>query len=101
MIDKDKIYLDSIEKLTNDKTVRNVISKINERSNIGIIKYGTTLEQNKSDIQYWLKHLQEELFDAALYIQKLIESETSKTCENCKVKMNETCNFCSNCGKEI
>ena len=101
MIDKDKIYLDSIVSLTNDKTVRNVISKINERSKIGIIKYGTTLEQNKSDVLCWLKHLQEELFDASLYVQKIIESQTAKTCESCKSQMSETCNFCSNCGKEI
>lgn len=54
-----------------DQVVDNVIDKYYERSQIGIKKYGSTLKQNNHD--NYLKHLQEELMDATLYLQKLID----------------------------
>lgn len=54
-----------------DQVVDNVIDKYYERSNVGINKYGTTLYNNNTD--EFLKHLQEELMDATLYIQKLMD----------------------------
>jgi hypothetical protein len=61
-----------------DKIVQQVIDKFNQRSDVGIKKYGTTLEQNNNDD--YLTHLQEELMDAILYIEKLksIEFNTLK-----------------------
>lgn len=53
-----------------DQIVEDVVDKYLERSQIGITKYGTTLEKNNHD--NYLKHLQEELMDATLYLQKLI-----------------------------
>jgi hypothetical protein len=53
-----------------DKIVREVIEKYKDRSAIGQIKYGKTLEENNTDD--YLNHLQQELMDATLYIQKLI-----------------------------
>jgi hypothetical protein len=53
-----------------DKIVDDVIDKYYERSQVGITKYGTTLAKNNTDS--YLKHLQEELMDATLYIEKLI-----------------------------
>lgn len=53
-----------------DQIVEDVVDKYLERSQIGITKYGTTLETNNKD--NYLKHLQEELMDATLYLQKLI-----------------------------
>ena len=53
-----------------DKIVENVITKYRTRSEVGIKKYGTTLEDNNTDD--FLRHLQEELFDASLYIEKLM-----------------------------
>jgi len=46
-----------------------VIVKYSERSETGYQKYGTTLSENNHD--NFLKHLQEELMDATLYIEKL------------------------------
>jgi hypothetical protein len=40
-------------------------------------KYGTTLDENKATLIEWLTHLQEELMDATLYIEKL-KSELNK-----------------------
>ena len=58
-------------KALKDKIVERVVNKFNERSEIGIKKYGTTLEENNTD--NFLTHLQEELMDATLYIEKLIK----------------------------
>ena len=56
-----------------DKIVQQVVSKYTERSDRGYQKYGTTLEENNKDI--YLKHLQEELMDATLYLEKLLTLE--------------------------
>lgn len=60
-----------------DQIVEEVIDKYLERSQIGITKYGTTLETNNKD--NYLKHLQEELMDATLYLQKLMSLEKEIT----------------------
>ena len=52
-----------------DKIVESVIDKFKSRSESGMKKYGTTLQENNNDD--FLKHLQEELMDAVLYIEKL------------------------------
>jgi hypothetical protein len=54
-----------------DQVVENVIDKYYERSQVGITKYGTTLYNNNHD--NYLIHLQEELMDATLYLQKLMD----------------------------
>jgi hypothetical protein len=56
-----------------DRVVENVISKLSSRSDVGVKKYGTTLEENELTLIQWLNHLQEELMDATLYVQKLKE----------------------------
>lgn len=54
-----------------DAIVHNVIQKYQRRSAVGIEKYGTTLEENEDGIEIFLTHLQEEMMDATLYIEKL------------------------------
>ena len=60
-----------------DQIVLEVIEKYAQRSEIGIAKYGTTLETNNKD--NYLKHLQEELMDATLYLQKLMSLDKEIT----------------------
>jgi len=60
-----------------DQIVLEVIEKYAQRSEVGINKYGTTLEQNNHD--NYLKHLQEELMDATLYLQKLMSLDKEIT----------------------
>jgi hypothetical protein len=60
-----------------DEIVEKVVDKFLERSQVGITKYGTTLENNNKD--NYLVHLQEELMDATLYIQKLLDQEQEIT----------------------
>jgi len=54
-----------------DPILTKVMTKYYDRSEQGIKKYGTTLENNSLPLIDWLNHLQEELMDATLYIEKL------------------------------
>ena len=59
----------------NDKYVNRVLKRFNERSEVGIKKYSTTLERNDLNVLEWLTHLQEELMDATLYIERLKDEQ--------------------------
>lgn len=54
-----------------DNIVASVVSKYINRSEKGINKYGLTLQENRLTFDEWLSHLQEELMDATLYIEKI------------------------------
>ncbi len=63
-----------------DKIVQSVVDKYQQRSKVGQEKYGVTLERDDLNFLQWLTHLQEELMDASLYIEKLkSELESSPT----------------------
>ena len=59
------------EPMKKDKYVQAVKEKFEERSQTGIRKYNQTLEREDLNILDWLTHLQEELMDATLYVEKL------------------------------
>ncbi len=61
-----------------DKIVESVIDQFKTRSEIGIKKYGTTLERTDVDVLGWLTHLQQELQDATLYIERLKQEYDNK-----------------------
>ena len=61
-----------------DTIVESVIEQFKERSNVGINKYGVTLDRTDLNALEWLQHLQEELMDATLYVQKLKEKLNDK-----------------------
>lgn len=54
-----------------DKNVEAVRQMLKQRYEVGFIKYGVTTERKDIDLLGWLQHLQEELLDAAVYIQRL------------------------------
>jgi succinate dehydrogenase flavin-adding protein (antitoxin of CptAB toxin-antitoxin module) len=64
--------------ITNEQTIKSedtilisVLTKYYDRSKQGQKKYGTNLDRKDIDLMGWLNHLQEELMDATLYIEKL------------------------------
>ena len=61
-----------------DPVVERVVDKFVSRSDVGFAKYGITLQNDKSNIFQWINHLQEELMDAVLYLQKLKETTTEE-----------------------
>ena len=64
-----------------DPVVRRVCQKFVGRSNVGYKKYGVTLEDDPSEMLTWLNHLQEELMDAVLYLQKAKEKYEAQSSE--------------------
>jgi hypothetical protein len=55
------------------KIEERVCKKIEERAKVGKDKYGVTMERKDLSKEQWLKHLQEELMDACVYIEKLLD----------------------------
>jgi hypothetical protein len=54
-----------------DSIVEGVIAKFQQRSEVGINKYGKTLDRTDLNYKDWLNHIQEELMDAILYCERL------------------------------
>ena len=54
-----------------DKNVEKVITQLRDREEEGLRKYGVNTERVDLTTLQWLQHLQEELMDASVYIEKL------------------------------
>jgi hypothetical protein len=62
----------TVENMANEDTVvAAVIRSFQERSRAGQMKYGTTLDRTDLSPQQWAQHMQEELMDAILYLERL------------------------------
>jgi hypothetical protein len=71
-----------------DKIVESVINKYQQRSELGIKKYNTTLENNNEDD--FLLHAQQEAMDFSLYLEKIMQivKETPNDAElGAKIRM--------------
>lgn len=55
-------------------TEKTVCNKILQRQKVGIKKYSTTLDDNPLSTKQWLNHLQEELMDGALYVERSMQN---------------------------
>ena len=76
-------------KLKKDKYVQSVKDKFEERSQTGIKKYNTTLERGDLNFIDWLNHLQEELMDATLYVERLKASYVEEATKSSKTSTGE------------
>ena len=65
---------------TKDSVVNSVIEQFAKRSNVGVEKYGTTLDRTDLTMLDWIQHAQEELMDGILYLEKIKKTmlETQK-----------------------
>ena len=54
-----------------DAITEAVVTQLRTRAEKGKLKYGTTMERDDLTLMQWLQHLQEELMDAAVYVEKL------------------------------
>ncbi len=59
-----------IEAQVKDSVVQSVINKFKQRSEVGIKKYGTTMDRDDLTRDEWITHISEELMDALLYLEK-------------------------------
>ena len=51
-----------------------VCEKIQQRAEVGLKKYGTTMEREDFSDLDWMIYLQEELMDGAVYVQRMINN---------------------------
>ena len=63
---------------TMDKNVEKVITQLRDREEEGLRKYGVNTERQDLSNLEWLQHLQEELMDASVYIEKLKDEMKEK-----------------------
>jgi len=63
-----------------DSIVQAVIRKFQERSELGIKKYGVTLDRTDLKPLDWIQHAQEELMDGILYLEKLKKEMGTSPC---------------------
>lgn len=81
---------DNVPQQVEDQIVKKVMAKYYERSQVGIKKYGKTLDRGDLSLYDWLNHLQEEIMDASLYIEKIKEElkkiKPKDVCVNYEIK---------------
>ena len=58
--------------LTKYKIVLQVMNDLNDRSRVGVEKYGVTLERDDLSLKDWLHHAYEECLDQANYLKRAI-----------------------------
>ena len=54
-----------------DTILESVINQFRERSEVGINKYGVTLDRTDLSSLEWINHAQQEAMDFVLYLEKL------------------------------
>ena len=57
--------------MTEDKIVNTVIKRMVDRSAVGMVKYGVTMERKDIDTIGWIDHAIEEALDFACYLERL------------------------------
>lgn len=63
--------IESIDK----KVVASVSDDLFKRQDVGIAKYGTTVDRQDLTREQWLQHMYEELLDGAVYAKKLLKTK--------------------------
>jgi hypothetical protein len=58
-----------------DSVTKSVLDKYLDRAIAGKNKYGTDMDRNDLNVVQWLQHLQEEMMDATLYVEKLLQEQ--------------------------
>ena len=64
--------------LKEDSIVNEVVSKFKSRSNVGIKKYGVTLDREDLTTIQWIEHAIEEQMDSILYLTRIKKDLESK-----------------------
>ena len=61
------------EEVIKDSIVESVVKQFKDRSNVGIAKYGVTLDRDDLSLIEWLEHTKQEQMDSVLYLEKAIK----------------------------
>jgi hypothetical protein len=86
-----------------DSVVLSVVEKFRQRSEFGQKKYGTNLDRTDLSFLDWVNHMQEELMDAILYLQKMKQVNLENARQKClscdqtgidKFEPDKVCRIC-------
>ena len=91
---KNKDNCDHIDSDTVDSVVYSVLQNFTQRAKFGKEKYNTDLDRTDLNLLDWVTHIQEELMDATLYLEKLkkdfvkmeLDKKGDSYCSCCKEK---------------
>ena len=61
-----------------DSIVESVRQQLLDRSNVGIKKYGVTLDRTDLSLLDWLEHAKQESLDQVLYLERAIQELKKK-----------------------
>lgn len=78
IVNKEKDLLGLQRESTAQSIEEKVINKIVDRRAKGLKKYGVSMERTDLEFNEWLSHLQEELLDGAIYIEKIMNQVICK-----------------------
>jgi hypothetical protein len=70
-VDVDSLQVNEPQVVKLDPIVESVVNQLRDRSEVGIKKYGTTLDDNNLSIKEWIEHAKQEAMDFVLYLEKL------------------------------
>lgn len=51
-----------------------IVAMVRERAEVGVKKYGVTVDRDDLTLAQWVRHAQEEQLDAAQYLQRVLET---------------------------
>ena len=54
-----------------DKILEALIGKYKSRAEMGLLKYGKTMDRDDLGLLQWVEHAQEEAMDYCLYLEKI------------------------------
>lgn len=60
-------------KYPKDRVVERVLNKVHDRSEEGLKKFGRPIGDTLKDLRAWLVDIQEELMDAAVYVERVLD----------------------------
>ncbi len=69
----------TIMEFTSDTIVNSIITQFIDRSNVGIEKYGKTLDRDDLNTLEWIEHAKQEAMDFILYLEKLKHTISQKS----------------------
>jgi len=61
------------EEIKQCSIVESVRKQLLDRSNVGLLKYGVTLDRDDLSLLDWLEHAKQEQMDSVLYLEKIIQ----------------------------
>ena len=74
-------YNEFVAEPLEDSIVESVRQQLLDRSNVGIKKYGVTLDRDDLSLLDWLEHAKQESMDQVLYLEKAIQQLKSEQIE--------------------